>query len=759
MKYAKQILVLILGLVFNISSFRAQFICTDVSPDITNTGNATQDIDLNNDLIPDFRLTSAQIGTLSFVIVQGSQIGTNNFVLSDGGGNALALPSGSVIGSGSSTWTQMSGANLFMVLITNTTATGTWLGAADQYLGLKLIVGASTYYGWARFSFSLNSNTYTFKDYAYNSLSSQQILAGQGCGSIAFPLFSISSNVCVGSTTSLVANTGNVIPNVYAWASSPAGALFTAASSSATSVTFSAAGVYTILLVTSSGATIGIAQNTVTVGFTPTLSSNSPVCAGQPLFLSANGGTAYAWNGPQGFSSAIQNPSLNVSSLTNNGTYSLLVTSVAGCTITASTVVTINPLPTFFISPSFTNICSNNSTVVLSAGGNASTFSWSPATNLSSTSGATVVASPTVTTVYTATGSLNGCSSVATATAVVQAVAIFNISLTDYSMCAQAHNVSPNTVTLNITGPNNSYNIAPLSSPFFTSTNISSLTIVLSPLAPYQSYSVTGVFTLTLANPVCKILIPVSLQIIPNPTLTCVSSNSAICLGKSATINASGASACFWNASTPGLNSYTIPTVLASPTVSTVYAVYGSSASCNSLSQNSTIVVNPNPTVTVSGTLTCINQPAIVTAGGALTYFWIGPGTFTSSSATNTFAANPSISLTGYTISGTDVNSCTGNSTTSLTVVECLGLNTISEKSDFRIYPNPTENRIFIERDLAMEADIEISDINGKVLLKENRKFQTSQENLDLSAFRSGLYFMKISTTNNVCRIIKVIKN
>jgi hypothetical protein len=37
-------------------------------------------------------------------------------------------------------------------------------------------------------------------------------------------------------------------------------------------------------------------------------SSNSPVCLGKTLTLTASGGTKYQWSGPNGFSSTLQNP-------------------------------------------------------------------------------------------------------------------------------------------------------------------------------------------------------------------------------------------------------------------------------------------------------------------------------------------------------------------------------------------------------------------------------------------------------------------
>jgi|GEM_PF-532792 len=73
--------------------------------------------------------------------------------------------------------------------------------------------------------------------------------------------------------------------------------------------------------------------NTATVSVTvnKTISaptSNSPICMGSTINLNtlAQSGATYNWTGPNGFTSAIQNPSITSASFVNGGTYSLSVT-------------------------------------------------------------------------------------------------------------------------------------------------------------------------------------------------------------------------------------------------------------------------------------------------------------------------------------------------------------------------------------------------------------------------------------------------
>jgi hypothetical protein len=88
-----------------------------------------------------------------------------------------------------------------------------------------------------------------------------------------------------------------------------------------------------------------------------------------------------------------------------------------GGTGTSAGNIIINPSPNVSIIPSLPSIC-NGASVILTASG-ATTYSWSPPTDLSATSGASVTASPAATTTYTVTGTTDGCSAVQNVTVTV----------------------------------------------------------------------------------------------------------------------------------------------------------------------------------------------------------------------------------------------------------------------------------------------------------------------------------------------------
>ncbi|OWP83781.1 hypothetical protein BWK59_08650, partial [Flavobacterium davisii] len=85
------------------------------------------------------------------------------------------------------------------------------------------------------------------------------------------------------------------------------------------------------------------------VNITKTTLTTNPLtsCVGSPIiFSSISGMLSYNWTGPNGFTSNQQNPIIANSNTNHNGIYTLVVTTPGGCTISDSTNVIVNPLPT-----------------------------------------------------------------------------------------------------------------------------------------------------------------------------------------------------------------------------------------------------------------------------------------------------------------------------------------------------------------------------------------------------------------------------
>ncbi|HRF99629.1 MAG TPA: T9SS type A sorting domain-containing protein [Bacteroidia bacterium] len=145
----------------------------------------------------------------------------------------------------------------------------------------------------------------------------------------------------------------------------------------------------------------------------PVLSPPVTICAGTSTSLTASpfiSGANYVWS-PAASLTVTTTGTIVPASPTVGTNYTCTVTDpVTTCSAAASVSVSVNPLPTTTVSPTTGTIACSSQSVTLTAGG-ANTYSWSPAAGLNTTTGTSVIATPTVTTIYTVTGN-NNCSGV-----------------------------------------------------------------------------------------------------------------------------------------------------------------------------------------------------------------------------------------------------------------------------------------------------------------------------------------------------------
>ncbi|TWJ03239.1 gliding motility-associated-like protein [Mucilaginibacter frigoritolerans] len=147
---------------------------------------------------------------------------------------------------------------------------------------------------------------------------------------------------------------------------------------------------------------------TIVIDDTPssTATANTPLCVGNTLSLTASTGTGYSWTGPNGFTSSIQNPSIDNITAAAAGDYTVIVTS-GNCSSSAAVTVNVYAQPVANAGTDVT-ICQGDNTTLNASGG--TSYSWSPTKGLSDPTIADPVASPTDTTAYVVTVSnTNAC--------------------------------------------------------------------------------------------------------------------------------------------------------------------------------------------------------------------------------------------------------------------------------------------------------------------------------------------------------------
>jgi len=157
------------------------------------------------------------------------------------------------------------------------------------------------------------------------------------------------------------------------------------------------------------------------------------------------------------------------------------------------------------------------------------------------------------------------------------------------------------------------------------------------------------------------------------------------------------------------------------------------------------IIVHPLPNVNLGNDTTiCIFDNILLNAGyGFVNYLWND-----SSTAQNLFIQGSVYGIGVYTIYVTveDNNGCHASDTVIVTVDACTGIEMLD--NSVNIYPNPTQDKLFIEFDQnwGNTADLFIYNINGRLVHNE-RLLNTSENSvtiIDLRKHAKGMYFLTL---------------
>ena len=131
-------------------------------------------------------------------------------------------------------------------------------------------------------------------------------------------------------------------------------------------------------------------------------------CTGDSLLLYANEGAYYVWTGPAGFSSSRQSPFIAATTIANNGTYYVKLTSAEGCTSLDSTKVQLSITPVADAGNDVES-CEGKAVQLNASGTNVISWKWSPAKGLSNPAIPNPIALPSENTLYVLTVSNGEC--------------------------------------------------------------------------------------------------------------------------------------------------------------------------------------------------------------------------------------------------------------------------------------------------------------------------------------------------------------
>jgi gliding motility-associated-like protein len=445
-------------------------------------------------------------------------------------------------------------------------------------------------------------------------------------------------SICWGGSTSLTAAGGNT----YNW--SPAGGL----SAVNTATVTASPTVPTNYIVSGTDANGCTNTDTATVFVSPVVNASaSPpnICLGDSsnLTVSSNVPSSYLWNTGQTSSSFWVKP-------TDTTTYTVTVTTAAGCQRVENVVVNVYLRPNVIITPDSSSICAGETTSLTASG--AVNYTWQANPNIVGVIGPVASVNPTANDSFIVIGEdLSGCKD--TAYAKVTVFPALNISVT------------PGSITTCQGTPVNLKSSGAISYLWNNSSSLNTNTgdsVIATPNST-TTYKVVG----TDANG-CKDSVYSTVHINAKPIVSINPDSSDICIGESQSLHASGAFTYTWSPSA-GLSNTTGNNTTASPAVTTTYTIIGTSqvGGCKDTA-TAFVGVHSYPTITLTPAAVqiCPQDSTTLTAGGADLYSWI-PTLGLSDTIGAVVKAKPDSTQT-YTVIGSSIYGCTDTLSSTITV-------------------------------------------------------------------------------------------
>lgn len=369
------------------------------------------------------------------------------------------------------------------------------------------------------------------------------------------------------------------------------------------------------------------------------------LCDGASVQLNASGGTSYSWDNAGSLdNAAVADP---IASPTVNTIYTVTVTDANNCSNSDQVQVIIYPLPAIDAGPDLT-VCEGFGTQLNVIG--TGTVAWDPDPTLSDLNIPNPMATPAVTTTYTATlTDGNGCQS--SDDVVVNVVTILPVNAgPDLQICVGE------TPQLNGTGAV-SYSWSPplgLDNP-----NIAD---------PIFSGVVDATITLTGTDGNgCVNTDDITITVNPLPAAN-AGPDQTLCTGSGVVLQASGGVTYSWdNAGT--LDNPNASGPVADPTNSTTYTVTVTDANNCFASDQVDVTVVPLPAIDAGADVSiCDGETIQLSAIGIGSFSWDNAATLDDDAVADP-NANPSVTTT-YTVTLTDANNCSNTDDVEVTVFE-----------------------------------------------------------------------------------------
>lgn len=363
------------------------------------------------------------------------------------------------------------------------------------------------------------------------------------------------------------------------------------------------------------------------------------------------------------------------------------------------------------------------------SGVGASTYTWS-----TGPISPTISVSPTVATTYSVVGT-NSVGCLASAT----------ISLAINPSPTVTAVASPTAVC-----PGSPVNLTASGADTFTWSTAATTTVTTANPTVATTYSVVGTNSLG-CNGTGTVAVAMN---IPNIS---IGSPTAICLGNTANLLASGANSYTWSTGSNAIN------INVTPSVTTTYSIAGTNSLGCVGSQSINLIVNPNPTITAVNipSIICSGETTTLTAGGTSSYtFYTNPGSaiFTSTTVNSPSVASTPTASANYTIVGMNNFGCTQTKFLTQIVNPCVGIKENTGSSALiSIFPNPTSGLFVLDVTNSTGAiGIDVYNVIGAKV--KSQKINSGKNDISLNDQSNGIYLIYVIENNKTIHVSKIVK-
>jgi gliding motility-associated-like protein len=422
---------------------------------------------------------------------------------------------------------------------------------------------------------------------------------------------------------------------------------------------------YASVIITSAGCSVTINSiDTVNVFPIPDVTVTHPgiICFGADTTLIASGatpGSTYTWLPAYGLSctscaAPVANPTVST-------TYSVVLTSIHGCSDTTSTTVMVDSQLTLHVA-GLDSICLGKPDT-LYAYGVAGNYLWTPETGVSSVTSDTVIVFSIASRNYTVTATDNkGCSAAAYFDLTINPLPLISVSPANPYVCFG----SSTQLIASGAGAGGTYVWSP--DHFINDTTV--YNPIVSDTADFV-YKVVATTALGCVDSDVSVSVTVY-----DSAITTISNDTVICRGKSAQLAAtssSGNMATYLWSPSAGLSDPTSARPLATPDTTTVYSVFIQENPCFSATRSVKVTVVPDPEIILPATTTIIAGSSIqLTAlvgnsAEVSMWAWVPAGTLSCDNCYNP-VATPTANTT-YTVTGTTPIGCMSDATVTVNII------------------------------------------------------------------------------------------